>query len=173
MDLSPSHRSLGASSVMIATAAESNPSCFSSTPLMDAESTLVPSYLRLVSPPLSITTPAASHPLTVTLPRQPLGAHQVLREPIQSPAYRTLQNRSSSVQNRHCWRKRLRRSHPTRRRMDRGERLCGHCLCRRGTSTEAAHDRRSRRCRAGGVRDAGERRGRCVGGAGTTLVDAV
>ncbi|KAJ8590518.1 FMN-linked oxidoreductase [Rhizopogon salebrosus TDB-379] len=37
----------GADSVMIATAAESNPSCFSSTPLQDVESTLVPSYLRL------------------------------------------------------------------------------------------------------------------------------
>jgi len=37
----------GASSVMIATAAESNPSCFSSTPLVDVESTLIPSYLRL------------------------------------------------------------------------------------------------------------------------------
>jgi len=32
---------------MIATAAESNPSCFSLTPLRDVESTLVPSYLRL------------------------------------------------------------------------------------------------------------------------------
>ena len=41
--------SLGASSVMIATAAESNPTCFSSTPLMDVETTLIPSYLRLVS----------------------------------------------------------------------------------------------------------------------------
>lgn len=39
----------GASSVMIATAAESNPTCFSSTPLMDVETTLIPSYLRLVS----------------------------------------------------------------------------------------------------------------------------
>ncbi|KAH0837887.1 hypothetical protein J3R83DRAFT_6115 [Lanmaoa asiatica] len=37
----------GASSVMIATAAESNPTCFSSMPLMDVESTLIPSYLRL------------------------------------------------------------------------------------------------------------------------------
>lgn len=37
----------GADSVMIATAAESNPSCFSLTPLQDVESTLVPSYLRL------------------------------------------------------------------------------------------------------------------------------
>lgn len=32
---------------MIATAAESNPSCFSPTPLLDLEETLVPSYLRL------------------------------------------------------------------------------------------------------------------------------
>ncbi|KAG6333148.1 hypothetical protein ID866_5944 [Astraeus odoratus] len=38
----------GASSVMIATAAEANPSCFSSIPLQDVESTLIPSYLRLV-----------------------------------------------------------------------------------------------------------------------------
>ncbi|KAG6812842.1 hypothetical protein H0H92_015940 [Tricholoma furcatifolium] len=37
----------GASSVMIARAAEANPSCFSSTPLTDVEETLVPSYLRL------------------------------------------------------------------------------------------------------------------------------
>lgn len=40
------HRS-GADSVMIATAAESNPSCFSATPLRDVESTLSPSYVRL------------------------------------------------------------------------------------------------------------------------------
>lgn len=37
----------GADSVMIATAAESNPSCFSAIPLRDVESTLSPSYLRL------------------------------------------------------------------------------------------------------------------------------
>ncbi|KAG2048840.1 FMN-linked oxidoreductase [Suillus hirtellus] len=37
----------GADSVMIATAAESNPSCFSATPLRDVESTLSPSYVRL------------------------------------------------------------------------------------------------------------------------------
>ncbi|KAG5644146.1 hypothetical protein DXG03_009040 [Asterophora parasitica] len=37
----------GAHSVMIARAAESNPSCFSTTPLQDVERTLVPSYLRL------------------------------------------------------------------------------------------------------------------------------
>ncbi|KAG6857291.1 hypothetical protein H0H87_006484 [Tephrocybe sp. NHM501043] len=37
----------GAHSVMIARAAESNPSCFSPTPLEDIEHTLVPSYLRL------------------------------------------------------------------------------------------------------------------------------
>ena len=40
--------SSGAHSVMIATAAESNPSCFSPTPLVDLEKTLVPPYLRLV-----------------------------------------------------------------------------------------------------------------------------
>jgi tRNA-dihydrouridine synthase 2 len=39
----------GAHSVMIATAAEANPSCFSTTPLVDLEETLVPTYLRLVS----------------------------------------------------------------------------------------------------------------------------
>ena len=38
----------GAHSVMIATAAESNPSCFSSTPLTDLEETMIPAYLRLV-----------------------------------------------------------------------------------------------------------------------------
>ncbi|KAF8435630.1 hypothetical protein L210DRAFT_3550210 [Boletus edulis BED1] len=40
-------RLTGASSVMIATAAEANPTCFSSTPLMDVETTFIPSYLRL------------------------------------------------------------------------------------------------------------------------------
>ncbi|KAF4604657.1 hypothetical protein EYR40_003432 [Pleurotus pulmonarius] len=37
----------GAHSVMVARAAESNPSCFSTTPLQDVEKTLVPSYIRL------------------------------------------------------------------------------------------------------------------------------
>lgn len=37
----------GAHSIMIARAAESNPSCFSTEPLKDVERTLVPSYLRL------------------------------------------------------------------------------------------------------------------------------
>ncbi|KAJ7053978.1 hypothetical protein C8F01DRAFT_996279 [Mycena amicta] len=37
----------GAHSVMIARAAEANPSCFSSTPLIDVEQTLTPAYLRL------------------------------------------------------------------------------------------------------------------------------
>jgi tRNA-dihydrouridine synthase 2 len=57
----------GASSVMIATAAESNPSCFSSTPLVDVESTLIPSYLRLVSQRSDVHV----HPLTraVEIPR--------------------------------------------------------------------------------------------------------
>jgi len=36
-----------AHSVMIATAAESNPSCFSPTPLTDVEDTLIPAYIRL------------------------------------------------------------------------------------------------------------------------------
>ena len=39
----------GAHSVMIATAAEANPSCFSPTPLADTHRTLVPTYLRVVS----------------------------------------------------------------------------------------------------------------------------
>jgi hypothetical protein len=39
---------LGASSVMIATAAECNPSCFSDSPLIDVESTFTPSYIQLV-----------------------------------------------------------------------------------------------------------------------------
>lgn len=38
----------GAHSVMIATAAEANPSCFSPTPLSDLEETLIPAYIRLV-----------------------------------------------------------------------------------------------------------------------------
>ncbi|KAJ7597840.1 FMN-linked oxidoreductase [Mycena floridula] len=37
----------GAHSVMIARAAEANPSCFSPTPLLDPEQTLIPAYLRL------------------------------------------------------------------------------------------------------------------------------
>ncbi|RPD64574.1 FMN-linked oxidoreductase [Lentinus tigrinus ALCF2SS1-7] len=37
----------GAHSVMIATAAEANPTCFSPTPLKDLELTFVPSYIRL------------------------------------------------------------------------------------------------------------------------------
>ncbi|KAK0466185.1 uncharacterized protein EV420DRAFT_1617508 [Desarmillaria tabescens] len=37
----------GAHSVMIARAAEANPTCFSNTPLTDVEQTLVPDYLRL------------------------------------------------------------------------------------------------------------------------------
>ncbi|KAF5352592.1 hypothetical protein D9756_006070 [Leucocoprinus leucothites] len=37
----------GAHSVMIARAAEANPTCFSDTPLVDLDKTLVPSYLRL------------------------------------------------------------------------------------------------------------------------------
>lgn len=51
----------GASSVMIATAAESNPTCFSSMPLMDVETTLIPSYLRLVSRVLQRPYPSAFH----------------------------------------------------------------------------------------------------------------
>lgn len=38
----------GAHSVMIATAAEANPSCFSPTPLNDLEEILIPAYMRLV-----------------------------------------------------------------------------------------------------------------------------
>lgn len=38
----------GADSVMIARGAESNPSCFSPTPLVDVEKTFIPSYLNLV-----------------------------------------------------------------------------------------------------------------------------
>lgn len=34
---------------MIATAAETNPSCFSPTPLVDVHRTLIPTYLRIVS----------------------------------------------------------------------------------------------------------------------------
>jgi len=37
----------GAHSVMIATAAEANPSCFSPTPLVDVHQTLIPTYLRV------------------------------------------------------------------------------------------------------------------------------
>ncbi|KAI0063677.1 FMN-linked oxidoreductase [Artomyces pyxidatus] len=38
----------GADSVMVATAAEANPTIFSPTPLADLETTLIPSYIRLV-----------------------------------------------------------------------------------------------------------------------------
>jgi tRNA-dihydrouridine synthase 2 len=41
-------RVTGASSVMIARGAESNPSCFSPIPLVDVETTLIPAYFRLV-----------------------------------------------------------------------------------------------------------------------------
>ncbi|KAF5332533.1 hypothetical protein D9611_005125 [Ephemerocybe angulata] len=40
-------RITGASSVMIARGAESNPTCFSETPLVDVEQTLMPAYFRL------------------------------------------------------------------------------------------------------------------------------
>ncbi|KAJ2927686.1 hypothetical protein H1R20_g9418, partial [Candolleomyces eurysporus] len=40
-------RVTGASSVMIARGAEANPSCFSPTPLVDVETTLMPAYFRL------------------------------------------------------------------------------------------------------------------------------
>ncbi|PCH34386.1 FMN-linked oxidoreductase [Wolfiporia cocos MD-104 SS10] len=40
-------RTTGAHSVMIATAAESNPTCFSPTPLVDLEQTFIPQYIRL------------------------------------------------------------------------------------------------------------------------------
>jgi tRNA-dihydrouridine synthase 2 len=42
------HQDADAHSVMIATAAESNPTVFSPTPLVDVERTLVPQYIRLV-----------------------------------------------------------------------------------------------------------------------------
>ena len=38
----------GAHSVMIATAAESNPTCFDPKPLVDLEGTLLPPYVQLV-----------------------------------------------------------------------------------------------------------------------------
>jgi len=44
----------GAHSVMIARAAESNPSCFSADPLKDVERNLWPAYLRLVRRPYSL-----------------------------------------------------------------------------------------------------------------------
>ena len=46
---------------MIATAAESNPSCFSPGPLVDADQILIPDYLRLVSLSVAI----IGHPLTL------------------------------------------------------------------------------------------------------------
>ncbi|KAF9245624.1 hypothetical protein BU15DRAFT_85355 [Melanogaster broomeanus] len=46
-DAKRTKRLTGASSVMIATAAESNPTCFSSAPLLDLETTLIPSYIRM------------------------------------------------------------------------------------------------------------------------------
>ncbi len=39
---------LGAHSVMVASAAETNPSCFLPSPLTDVEETLIPPYLRMV-----------------------------------------------------------------------------------------------------------------------------
>ena len=37
---------------MIATAAESNPTCFSPEPLLDLESTFYPSYIRVIRKPV-------------------------------------------------------------------------------------------------------------------------
>jgi len=39
----------GVTSVMLARAAESNPSCFAEGPVRDAEMVMIPEYLRLVS----------------------------------------------------------------------------------------------------------------------------
>lgn len=75
----------GADSCMIATAAESNPSVFSPTPLADLEQTLVPSYLRLVSHPLPDLTRTEKARI-VKVSEQPLGIHEVLCLSVQGDA---------------------------------------------------------------------------------------
>lgn len=77
----------GAHSVMIARAAETNPTCFSSTPMIDLEKTLWPKYLRLVGRFLSF-----DHVCHVTIlsllgkiHRQLLGTYKILHSPIQGP----------------------------------------------------------------------------------------
>ena len=75
---------IGAHSCMIATAAESNPTIFSPTPLLDLERTLMPPYIRLVS--IHTRIPFIHFVLTlftVQIPRQPLLKHQILRHAVQ------------------------------------------------------------------------------------------
>lgn len=66
---------------MIARAAESNPSAFSPTPLVDIEETLVPAYLRLVR---HFSSPLRLPELSIGETRQkPLFTHKVLRDGVQ------------------------------------------------------------------------------------------
>ena len=76
----------GAHSVMIARAAETNPTCFSSTPMIDLEKTLWPKYLRLVRHSLSFKylCHVIIHALGKIL-RQLLGTYEILHSPIQGP----------------------------------------------------------------------------------------
>ena len=74
-------RTTGASSVMIARGAESNPSCFADTPLVDVETTLIPAYLRVVS--ISCFVYVRHSLLLGKILGQSLELDQVLREPIQ------------------------------------------------------------------------------------------
>ena len=76
----------GAHSVMIARAAETNPTCFSSTPMIDLEKTLWPKYLRLVRHFISskYLCHVIIHALGKIL-RQLLGTYEILHSPIQGP----------------------------------------------------------------------------------------
>lgn len=80
----------GADSVMIARGAEANPSCFSSTPLEDVETTLVPAYLRVVSIHLHSLYTSILTSSTGQIPRQSLQPHQILRQPVQGHSRKRL-----------------------------------------------------------------------------------
>jgi tRNA-dihydrouridine synthase 2 len=68
----------GADSVMMATAAEANPTAFSPNPLTSLEDTFILPYLRLVRTHSRIIQPPLIRSGVVQIPRQPLGIHQVL-----------------------------------------------------------------------------------------------
>lgn len=84
----------GADSVMIARGAESNPSCFSPTPLVDVEKTFIPSYLNLVRARyrLLCTTDTEGLFLLVSIYQESLQSHQILCHPIHGEARGTHQS---------------------------------------------------------------------------------
>lgn len=97
-----SHRTLGAHSCMIATAAEANPTCFSPKPYTDLETTLIPSYIRLVR--ISLVPAVAPSPRTsfiVQISGQPLVLDKILLDPIQRPPRRRNKAEPNHDQRRH------------------------------------------------------------------------